>query len=66
MGPDWVRHDGYDEVLQPSMVIMLAPYPNTKDGNLGIFLGRTYVITEDGNDCLSKYPLEFTVVKPQG
>jgi len=64
MGPDWVRHDEYDEVLQPGMAIMLEPCPITKDGNLGIFLGRTYIITEDGYECLSKYPLELTVVKP--
>ncbi len=64
MGPDWVHNDGYDEVLQPGMAIMLEPCPITKDGNFGIFLGRTYIITEDGYECLSKYPLELTVVKP--
>jgi Xaa-Pro aminopeptidase len=64
MGPDWVHHDGYDEVLQPGMAIMLEPCPITKDGNFGLFLGRTYIITEDGNECLSKYPLELTVVNP--
>jgi Xaa-Pro aminopeptidase len=64
MGPDWVNHEGYDEVLQPGMAIMLEPCPITKDGNLGLFLGRTYVITKDGNECLSKYPLELTIVNP--
>ncbi len=64
MGPDWVRHEGYDEVLQPGMAIMLEPCPITKDGNLGMFTGRTYIITEDGHECMSKYPLELTVVKP--
>jgi Xaa-Pro aminopeptidase len=64
MGTDWVRHVGYDEVLQPGMAIMLEPCPITKDGNLGMFLGRTYIITEDGYECMSETPLELTIVKP--
>jgi Xaa-Pro dipeptidase len=64
MGPYSTGHDGFDEVLQPGMEIMLEPCPISAEGNLGLFLGRTYVITEDGHECVSKYPFELTVVKP--
>jgi Xaa-Pro dipeptidase len=64
MGPHSTGHDGFDEVLQPGMEIMLEPCPITADGNLGLFLGRTYIITADGHECVSKYPLELTVVEP--
>ncbi len=63
MGVYSTSDDGFDKVLQPGMEIMLEPCPITADGNLGLFLGRTYVITEDGHECVSKYPLELTVVR---
>jgi hypothetical protein len=41
---------------------MLEPNPITPDGNLGLFVGRTYIITEDGAEQVTKYPLELVVV----
>jgi hypothetical protein len=41
---------------------MLEPNPVTPAGNLGLFLGRTYIITGDGREQVTNYPLELIVV----
>ena len=48
--------------FQPNMTVMLEPNPITTDGNLGLFLGRTYIITDDGHEMATKYPLDLIVV----
>lgn len=65
MGPYFVRHKDYDYVLQPGMEIMLEPCPITADGKLGMFLGRTFLITTGGQERVTQYPLELTVVRPR-
>ncbi|HEX9926712.1 MAG TPA: Xaa-Pro peptidase family protein [Anaerolineae bacterium] len=47
--------------FEPNSIIMLEPNPITPDGNLGLFLGRTYIITEAGAEQVTKYPLELVV-----
>lgn len=64
MGPYFVRHKDYDYVLQPGMEIMLEPCPITADGKLGMFLGRTFLITNGGQERVTQYPLELTTVRP--
>jgi len=64
-GPPHIVVDGIrtkpadGEAFSPDMVIMLEPNPITPDGNLGLFVGRTYIITEDGHEQVTKYPLDF-------
>jgi Xaa-Pro aminopeptidase len=58
---DKVEAEPYESVLKPNMTLMLEPNPISPDGNLGIFLGHSYVITENGNRRLTKYPLELTI-----
>ena len=58
---DKVEAEPYESVLKPNMTLMLEPNPITPDGNLGIFLGHSYVITERGSRRLTKYPLELTI-----
>lgn len=48
--------------FEPNMTVMLEPNPITADGNLGLFVGRTYIITESGYEQVTKYPLELIVV----
>ena len=48
--------------FEPNMTVMLEPNPVTSDGNLGLFLGRTYIITEDGREQVTNYPLELIIV----
>jgi Xaa-Pro aminopeptidase len=48
--------------FEPGMTVMLEPNPITADGNVGLFLGRTYIITEDGHEQVTKFPLELVTV----
>ncbi|NNE89757.1 MAG: aminopeptidase P family protein [Silicimonas sp.] len=54
-------HD-YDAVLKPGMVLMPEPNPITADGRLGMFVGHTFIVTEDGRECVDEWPLELTTV----
>jgi hypothetical protein len=42
--------------------VTLEPNPITAAGNLGLFLGRTYIITEEAHEKVTKFPLELVVV----
>lgn len=65
-GPEVTVHkieaEPYEFTLKPNMTLMLEPNPIFPDGNFGIFLGHSYVITESGNRRMTQYPLELTVV----
>jgi Xaa-Pro dipeptidase len=50
-----------DMVLKPGMVIMAEPNPITPDGMFGIFLGHTFIVTENGHECVDKFPLDIAV-----
>ena len=51
------------EVLRPGMVIMAEPNPITPDGLFGIFLGHTFIITDDGHEVVDDFPLEIAVAR---
>ncbi len=57
-----VEAQTYESVLKPNMTVMLEPNPIFPDGNFGIFMGRSYLITGNGCRLLTKYPLKLTVV----
>jgi Xaa-Pro aminopeptidase len=50
-----------DSVLRPGMVIMAEPNPITADGLFGIFLGHTFIVGDDGHECVDDFPLEIAV-----
>ena len=50
-----------DMVLKPGMVIMAEPNPITADGMFGIFLGHTFIVTENGHEVVDEFPLEIAV-----
>jgi Xaa-Pro aminopeptidase len=52
----------FERTFKPGMTLMLEPDAITADGLLGLFVGRTYVITETGGYSVSKTPVELTVV----
>ena len=52
----------FDEVLKPGMVLMPEPNPITADGMMGMFVGHTFIVTDDGRECVDDWPLELTVV----
>jgi Xaa-Pro aminopeptidase len=44
------------------MVFMAEPNPITADGNFGIFLGHTFIVTETGHECVDAFPWKLVVV----
>jgi Xaa-Pro dipeptidase len=58
---DHVAAEPFEQIMRPGMVIMAEPNPITADGMLGIFLGHTYIVTEDGRECADDFPLELMV-----
>jgi Xaa-Pro aminopeptidase len=56
-----VSAEEFETVLKPGMVIMAEPNPITADGMFGIFLGHTFIVTEDGHECVDDFPLEIAV-----
>jgi hypothetical protein len=45
------------------MIIMAEPNPITPDGNFGIFLGHTFIVTGSGHEVVDQFPLEIAVAK---
>ena len=56
-----VKGEAIDMLLKPGMIIMAEPNPITPDGNFGIFLGHTFIVTPDGHEAVDKFPLEIAV-----
>ncbi len=51
-----------DVVLQPGMGLCVEIHPCSEDIIKGVFLGDTFVITEDGNRCVNKLAPEVYVL----
>ncbi len=52
----------FEQVFTPGMVLMPEPNPIAADGRFGMFVGHTFIVTEDGRECVDDWPLELTVV----
>jgi Xaa-Pro dipeptidase len=50
-----------DEALRPGQVVVLEPNPIRADGNLGMFFGHTYIITDDGAEIVTETPFDRIV-----
>lgn len=50
-----------DEPIRPGQVLMLEPNPIRMDGNLGMFLGQTFIIRDDGVENVTEHSLERIV-----
>jgi ectoine hydrolase len=59
---DGVHGEPFEQVFRPGMVFMAEPNPITADGQFGIFMGHTFIVTETGNECVDKFPWEMIVV----
>jgi Xaa-Pro aminopeptidase len=59
---DHVRAEEDEMDLEAGTVAMLEPTIITPDGLLGIFFGRTYVLTDDGNEKVTRFPHELIVI----
>lgn len=51
-----------DAVMVPGMVLMPEPNPITADGRLGMFVGHTVIVTEEGFECVDEWPLDLVIV----
>jgi Xaa-Pro aminopeptidase len=58
---DHVDAEPFEQVFRPGMVFMAEPNPITADGQFGIFLGHTFIVTETGNECVDRFPWELVV-----
>ena len=59
---DRVDAEPFEQTFKPGMVFMAEPTPITADGNFGIFLGHTFIVTETGRESVDNWPLELVVV----
>jgi Xaa-Pro dipeptidase len=60
----WDRFEGdeADVDMEAGTVAMLEPTIITPDGLLGIFFGRTYVLTDGGKEKVTRFPHELIVI----
>src|SRR5690606_12605044 len=57
---DWpMFYRGNDAVIQPGMVLFAHMVLLNSDAGYGMTLGRSYIITEDGPESLSRTPLDM-------
>lgn len=56
---DRIHGEAYERTFKPGMTVMLEPNAITLDGYLGLFVGRSYVITESGNEALTSTPIDL-------
>ena len=61
-----VSAEKFEEVLKPGMVIMAEPNPITPDGLFGIFLGHTFIVTDDGHGVVDDFPLAGSLAAQRG
>ena len=51
--------EGYDAVLEPGMVMCIEAFVGAKAGGEGVKLEQQILITDTGNELLTRYPLDF-------
>ena len=56
--PDDWDHSGYDGELKPGMVVCVESYVGRHGGHEGVKLEDQVLITDDGHELLSRYPLD--------
>jgi Xaa-Pro dipeptidase len=62
IGVERIIASDYEKVFKPGMTLMLEPDTITADGLLGLFIGRTFVITETGGYSVCETPVETFIV----
>jgi len=56
-----VHGEPFEQTFKPGMVFIAEPNPITADGQFGIFVGHTFIVTESGNECVDNFPWELAV-----
>jgi len=58
---DGVHGEAFEQTFKPGMVFMAEPNPISADGQFGIFLGHTFIVTDTGAECCDSFPWELAV-----
>lgn len=53
---------GYDGVIEPGMVICVESYIGANSGGEGVKLEEQLLVTDTGNECLSSFPFESSML----
>lgn len=53
---------GYDGIIEPGMTLCVESYIGEKDGSEGVKLEQQILITESGNQLMSKFPFEVDLL----
>ena len=61
---DVIKGGAPDDLIKPGMTLSIEITPVKADGSFGIFLSRTYVITDDGHLDVTPYPLDEIISVP--
>lgn len=59
---DQVKAQPYEMTLVPGMTLSIEITPISADGTYGMFMGRTYAVTESGRRELTPFPMEEILV----
>ncbi len=62
---DEVKGEPYDMVMQPGMAYGIEITPVSADGTFGIFVSRSFAITDGGVQALTPYPVDEIIVAGQ-
>lgn len=57
-----MKAEPFEEQIKPGMTLSIEITPINADGTFGMFMGRTYAITEDGQRDLTPYPMDQIIV----
>lgn len=57
-----VDAEPFERTFKPGMVFMPEPNPITANGEFGIFLGHTLIVTQTGHERIDNWPLELVLV----
>jgi len=53
---------GYDGIIEPGMVICVESYIGADTGGEGVKLEEQLLVTDTGNECLSRFPFESSML----
>jgi Xaa-Pro aminopeptidase len=59
---DQIKAQPFEQELAPGMTLAVEITPISADGTYGMFMGRTYALTEQGQRDLTPYPMSEIIV----
>jgi Xaa-Pro aminopeptidase len=59
---DHVEAEPDEQALEPGTVLVVEPNAVSMDGRFGMFFGHTFIVTDEGHECVDQFPWELTAV----